>query len=139
MLLGACAGRVPIPHPVLLAARELARLHAAHIENAGALSCARSQHIRDIDRWVADEIPAPVSAAYLHTETVGMVVDRIARLSAVVHAGERGGHHEAELPRMWQALSELAIGYGDLAFEVGQRTRRLPSFPGRIRGDVRDA
>ncbi|WP_210742551.1 DUF4254 domain-containing protein [Nocardia veterana] len=131
-LLRACDGVVRTPHPVLHAARELAALHTAcrrpvplrYIET----ECARAELVRMIDRWVATDLPQARSAPYLHTESVGTVVDRIARFRVDARDALNGATTETHRHFLWQRLAELAVAYTDLASEVGSGLRALPGL-----------
>ncbi|TLF78472.1 DUF4254 domain-containing protein [Nocardia cyriacigeorgica] len=134
LVLAACAGSVRQPHPVLEAAHELAALHAAQTE-ASPVAMAESNSHRAIlrqriDRWVSSSMPPPLGAAYVHTETMGCVIDRLARFSVLAHAELAGGGKPWELHFAWHRLSEVSLGYGDLSHELGLGTRRLPDFTG---------
>jgi hypothetical protein len=131
-VLAACAGtRVPA-HPVLQAAYELARLHeaklAATAEETHEIDRARAELVHIIDCWVSAHMPPPQGAAYLHTETGGMVIDRIAQFSTDAHTALNHGAPEPQLHCLWQRLAELALGYSDLAFEIHIGTRKVPDL-----------
>ncbi|MFD8245390.1 DUF4254 domain-containing protein [Nocardia sp. NPDC059691] len=137
-LLRACREDVPPPgHPVLLRARTLADLHIRRIRVDGECSCGgderRSRLIRDIDRWVEVRLPTARGGAYLHTESFGSVVDRLARLSAYAHAA-MADDQEWDLWFAWERLAESAVAYEDLVSELSSGRRRLPSTfrPGSI-------
>ena len=130
LLLDACAGRRSGNHPVLWAASELGRVHAALRAAGGGreLAIRRSGLIRHIDRWLATELPSAHGGAHMHTESVGVVVDRLARYSVLARAALAEGHTEPELHSAWHRLSELALGYRDLAVQVVTGSRRLPDL-----------
>jgi hypothetical protein len=132
MVLQACSGAVVIPHPVLEAAYELASLHEARSDAAGdavrEIDRARAGLVHDVDCWVSGEKPPESGAAYRHTETVGMVVDRIAEFSVAAHAALVEGASEIRRHYAWQRLTELALAYSDLSFEISAGIRRLPDF-----------
>jgi hypothetical protein len=92
-VLEACTGKIRQPHPVLEAAYELAALHEAHLDTPHAgqqeIDCHRTRLSRDIDRWVASALPQALGAAYMHTETIGAVVDRLARYSVLARTEPR--------------------------------------------------
>ncbi|WP_051177947.1 DUF4254 domain-containing protein [Nocardia concava] len=131
MVLEACTGCIIEPHPVLQAAYELASLHEAR-PGSGAvvreIDCARYRLVREIDRWVAREMPVPHAAAALHTESVGMVIDRLAGFSVEAHAALSGAGSEFLLHFAWQRLAELSLAYDDLAEDLAAQTRRIPDF-----------
>ncbi|QIS18748.1 DUF4254 domain-containing protein [Nocardia terpenica] len=132
MILAACTGNVDIPHPVLEAACALAELHEARLMaepgGRGEIDRARAHSVRDIDRWVAANMPVPLGAAYLHTESMGMVVDRLAQFSVTAYAALANAASQEELHFAWQRLAELSLAYADLAFEISTRRRRLPDL-----------
>lgn len=130
MILNACSGTITIDHPVLRAARQLAELHRTREHtDPNTIDSERSRLVCRIDAWVAAMQPTAMAAAYLHSETIGMIVDRLARLSVLASATDQG---RCALPRPGHArdrLAELADAYGDLVFEISRGTRRLPRFP----------
>ncbi|WP_280468486.1 DUF4254 domain-containing protein [Nocardia cyriacigeorgica] len=134
LVLEACSGTIHQPHPVLEAAYELAALHEARPEaTAVALGETNSERVilmQRVDRWVAGFMPAPLGAAYMHTETMGAVVDRLARYSVLAHAALTRDTRPWELHFAWQRLAELSLGYGDLSFELASGARRLPDLTG---------
>ncbi|MEV6771312.1 DUF4254 domain-containing protein [Nocardia sp. NPDC051030] len=133
MLLEACAGAVALPHPVLQAAYELASLHearmvAGEVGVVREIDCARYRLVCEIDRWVVREMPRPYAAASLHTETLGMVVDRVAQFSVDAYAVLTREEGEGRLHHAWKRLAELSLAYGDLSYDLAARTRRLPDY-----------
>ncbi|KAF0845962.1 DUF4254 domain-containing protein [Nocardia caishijiensis] len=128
-------------HRVLDAAAALAECHArryAVIEEARdpAVSSARilclideidrerSTQMTLIDTWVATNL-AHRAGASLHTETLGAVIDRMARKwIAAQHALD--GDPEGRTHLHWSRLAELADGYRDLITDVIEHRRRLP-------------
>ncbi|MEV6325228.1 DUF4254 domain-containing protein [Nocardia sp. NPDC051787] len=88
----------------------------------------RTRLTRYLDRWVASALPQPSGAAYMHTETVGAVVDRLARYSVLAHTALNRDTQQPHIHYAWQQLAELSLGYGDLSFELTAGTRRLPNF-----------
>jgi hypothetical protein len=126
----ACEGTVVRAHPILLAAYELTSLcEAADVgASASEIDCARARLVHDIDRWVCANAPQPAGAAYLHTETVGMIVERLARYYAEARKALERGADELTLHYLWQRTSEIALAYADLAFEVSIGRRRLPDL-----------
>ncbi|GAB3204507.1 DUF4254 domain-containing protein [Nocardia tengchongensis] len=130
LLLEACTGLVVHPHPILRAAYQLASLHEARRATDAPpiteIDSARAALTRDVDRWIARELPRPHAAATLHTETVGMVVDRIARYSVDAHSALDHPDSATALHYAWQRLVELSLAYADLAHDLTERTRRIP-------------
>ncbi|MFF3226203.1 DUF4254 domain-containing protein [Nocardia suismassiliense] len=88
----------------------------------------RARLVRDIDRWVTLQLPPSHGAAYIHTETVGAVIDRLAQFTACAFAALASAS-QWELGDAWEQLAELAVGYDDLAAEVCAGRRRLPGGP----------
>ncbi|MTE14172.1 DUF4254 domain-containing protein [Nocardia aurantiaca] len=143
LVLDACAGTVAASHPLLQAAYELASLHearhAAPPEELPEIDCTRVRLIQDIDRWTARELPRPFAAATLHTETLGMVIDRLARFSVDARSALVGTDPESRLHHAWKRLAELSLAYADLSQDLTARTRRIPDSitphpeePGRL-------
>nr|WP_275106930.1 DUF4254 domain-containing protein [Nocardia terpenica] len=132
MILEACAGRVHLPHPVLRAACELASLHRARLGTGGAelaeIDCRRALLVHRVDQWVAASMPPAHGGAFMHTETVGAVVDRMAQFSVCAYAALARSTSQWDLHLAWQRLAELSLGYGDMAFEITSGTLRLPDF-----------
>ncbi|MGQ4614758.1 DUF4254 domain-containing protein [Nocardia sp. R7R-8] len=117
-------------HPVLSWARELAELHVRRLTTelaaVGDIDESRVELIRAVDRWIEMRLPAARGGAYLHTESLGAVVDRLAQLSACAYAA-MVAEQEWDLWIAWERLAELAIGYDDLVSELSSGRRRLPS------------
>ncbi|MBF6412534.1 DUF4254 domain-containing protein [Nocardia cyriacigeorgica] len=116
-------------HPILGAAHLLAGLHTERRRTAlGAttdIDRQRARLVLAVDRWVATELPITHGGAHMHTETVGTVVDRLALLSTRAHE-TLGTAPPWLIHDAWESLAELAIGYEDLAYELGTGRRRLP-------------
>ncbi|WP_433626445.1 DUF4254 domain-containing protein [Nocardia sp. CA-120079] len=94
MILQACAGTVAIQHPVLQGAYELASLHEARLDDnadIGMIDRERDRLVSRIDSWVAADQPPASDAAYHHTETVGMVIDRLAQFAVDARVGAAQG------------------------------------------------
>ncbi|WP_024799843.1 DUF4254 domain-containing protein [Nocardia sp. BMG51109] len=132
LIMEACAGNVAAPHLILQTACELARLHEARISDDPGLvreiDCERVRLVHVTDQYVAASMPIPHDAASLHTETVGMVVDRLAQYSVVAYAALIRSASDWDLHCAWQRLAELSVAYGDLAFDLATRKRRVPDF-----------
>ncbi|MGX1811680.1 DUF4254 domain-containing protein [Nocardia sp. NPDC055321] len=129
LVLAACRGDVPQDDPLLRWVGELAGIHR-RLLGCGEfvpveLDRLRAGLVRDIDLWVARQLPPAPGGARLHTETLGMVIDRLARFSASAHAA-LAGTVDLELWDAWERLAELAVGYEDLTDEVSSGRRRLP-------------
>ncbi|WP_063045961.1 DUF4254 domain-containing protein [Nocardia pseudovaccinii] len=131
MILQACAGTVAIGHPILQGAYELASLHEARLDRGadiGTIDRERDRLVSRIDSWVsADQLPA-FDAAYHHTETVGMVIDRLAQFSVAARVASQQSTSTLEFRYTQHRLTELAVAYSDLCFEIAAGTRRLPDF-----------
>lgn len=129
MVLSACAGTIVLDHPVLHAAQQLASLYQVREHtDADVIDRERARLVCLIDAWVAAEQPPAFDAAYLHSETVGMIIDRLARLSVDARAAAQGPISVSRLRHARHRLTELAHAYSDLAFEISRGTRRLPEF-----------
>ncbi|APA95502.1 DUF4254 domain-containing protein [Nocardia seriolae] len=128
-VLQACRGSDEPGHPLLRAAHDLTALHerllCAEPDELAELDTVRTHLVHDIDRWVTAQLPPSHGAARVHTETLGAVIDRLARLTAAAYAAlaRQSGR---ELTMAWEHLAELAVGYEDLASEVCTGRRRLP-------------
>ncbi|MFI6167397.1 DUF4254 domain-containing protein [Nocardia sp. NPDC051052] len=133
LLLEACRTAPSTGHPVLESAHLLAGLHERRtrigLGAAGDIDAHRARLVLSIDRWIATELPPAHGAAHMHSETVGMVIDRLAQFSVSAHetlfSAPEWAVHIA-----WERLAELALGYHDLAFEVSAGFRRLPYLGG---------
>ncbi|MQY18197.1 DUF4254 domain-containing protein [Nocardia macrotermitis] len=129
-LLEACTGSTPITHPVLRAARDLAHLHRQRREattEIHEIDCARADLIHTIDCWVAANMPQPFGAAYMNSESVGMIIDRIAQYCIEAHTTLTESTTEPDRHFLWQRLAELTLAYTDLAIELTAGLRKLPS------------
>ncbi|GAA5067018.1 DUF4254 domain-containing protein [Nocardia callitridis] len=128
-VLQACRGEHATANPLLRCAKELTALHERRLgqdpDVMFEIDQGRAELIRDIDRWIATQLPPAHGAAHIHTETVGAVIDRIARFTADAYAA-LAGTSQLDLVEAWQRLAELAVGYDDLAAEVCAGLRRLP-------------
>ncbi|MEC3919439.1 DUF4254 domain-containing protein [Nocardia sp. CDC160] len=128
-VLQACRGSDEPRHPLLRAAHDLTALHerllCAESDEMVELDTLRADLVHQIDRWVTAQLPPSHGAARVHTETLGAVIDRLARLTAAAYAAlaRQSGQ---ELTLAWEHLAELAVGYEDLASEVCTGRRRLP-------------
>ncbi|MGF6887247.1 hypothetical protein ABIA39_004382 [Nocardia sp. GAS34] len=132
LLAQACAGTVRQKHPLLIAGSELAGLHESKLERSISdipeIDCARARVVHKVDRWVSAHAPEPAGAAFLHTETMGMVIDRMAEYSVAARVALERGAGEPRSHYLWQRVSEIALGYADLVFEVSIGRRRLPDL-----------
>lgn len=130
-LLAACRGTHRSEHPLLSWARELAELHQQQVTATGMsdgqdFELRRHQLVLQVDKWVAQQLPVSIGCARLHTETLGTVIDRLAKFTTSATAALNGAT-DVDLWDAWERLAELAIGYEDLKDEVSTGRRRLPS------------
>lgn len=128
-MLAACRGDVHGTHPLLRWARELSEIHRQLLDVDETTRAATDQRgaavIRDIDLWIARELPPSHGSARLHTETMGAVIYRLSEFTVYATAALTCGE-DFELWDLWERLAELAIGYDDLKDEVSCGRRRLP-------------
>jgi hypothetical protein len=131
-LLCAFQGRRFEDRELLRSAHALAELHErrAQVRDAALvveIDCRRIELVDDINDWIAQEVPQHRNGASLHTESLGAVVDRMARswvdANQVIDAeGVRSGNTH----KRWYHLAELVDGYTDLVTDVACVRRRLP-------------
>lgn len=131
LLLDACTGSAHHEHPVLQAARALTRLHesrrTATATEVDEIDCTRARLAHDIDCWVSAHMPQPFGAAYMNSESVGMIIDRFAQYCLDAHAALNEPTTEPDRHFRWQRLAELALAYTDLAIEISSGLRKLPT------------
>lgn len=130
-VLQACRCAEYPPHTVLDYAHELAVLHERRLSARNGdlddIDSERERVIGEIDRWVLLELPPAHGSAWIHTETLGSVLDRLARFTAKAYAALAGSTAgDWELWDAWERLAELAVAYEDLTAEVAAGRRRLP-------------
>ncbi len=131
-ILCAFQGRRFQDRELLRSAHALAELHArrAEVRNAhliAEIDCRRSELVDDINDWIAQEVPQHRNGASLHTESLGAVVDRMAR--SWVNANQAidvDGPRSDNTHKRWYHLAELVDGYTDLVTDVAGGRRRLP-------------
>ncbi|MFC8044214.1 DUF4254 domain-containing protein [Nocardia sp. NPDC057353] len=130
LLLHACRAEPREDHPLLRCIHLLAGLHERDLRADPAvddIAIGRARLMHTIDHWVATQFPTPRGGAHMHTETLGSVLDRLARHSAFAHAAlllaPKRQVHEA-----WERLAELSLGYEDLAIDLAAGARRLPDL-----------
>ncbi|WTZ54219.1 DUF4254 domain-containing protein [Nocardia sp. NBC_01388] len=131
-LLCAFQGRRFQDRVLLRSAHALAELHERRAEIGDSLlvaeiDCRRTELVDDINDWVEQELPQHRSGALLHTESLGAVVDRMAR--SWVEANQVIDHDGAgsdNTHKHWYHLAELVDGYTDLVIDVAGGRRRLP-------------
>ncbi|MGV9676923.1 DUF4254 domain-containing protein [Nocardia sp. NPDC003482] len=118
-------------HPVLELAAEFGRLYQAMRTCVNQCCCPRAELVFAVDAWAATHLPVPCGGARMHTESLGAVIDRLARLQ--VHA-----YHllmtvadlstDPQVHAAWYRLAELVEGYTDLNTELSRRSLRLPAL-----------
>jgi len=117
---------------LLRSAHALAELHArrAEVHDMGLIAeidCRRSELVDDINEWIAQEIPQHRNGASLHTESLGAVVDRMARSWVDANTAiDVDGARSDNTHKHWYHLAELVDGYTDLVTDVAGGRRRLP-------------
>ncbi|MFE3058780.1 DUF4254 domain-containing protein [Nocardia sp. NPDC059239] len=129
VLLAALRGWESFDHLFLDAAADLVELHYRLLTDqdrygtgAGA---ERVGLVHDIDCWVVLAAPLPYMAARLHTESIGVVIDRLARLSAQLWV-TADDPSDTQFEEIWIELDELATAYQQLADDVLAGICRLP-------------
>lgn len=124
-LLAAISGRCVAHHPILRWCVALVDLHSdTTCEFAAA---RRAEIIHEIDMWTNHHVPQHLNGSRLHTESIGAVIDKIAR-AYTRFQGEMARHAPGD-PRVhgaWHCVAELVVAYRDLAAEVVRGQRRLP-------------
>jgi hypothetical protein len=131
-ILCAFQGRRFQDRELLRSAHALAVLHArrAEVRDPGLIveiDCRRSELVDDINEWIAQEIPQHRNGASLHTESLGAVVDRMARSWVDANqAIDASGPRSDNTHKHWYHLAELVDGYTDLVTDVAGGRRRLP-------------
>ncbi|MFF0494298.1 DUF4254 domain-containing protein [Nocardia sp. NPDC004068] len=118
-------------HPVLALAAEFGTLYQTmQASCTHQCCCPRVELVLAVDTWAADHLPVPCGGARMHTESLGAVIDRLARLQ--VHA-----YHllmtadltqDPQVHAAWYRLAELVEGYTDLTTELTRRSLRLPAL-----------
>jgi hypothetical protein len=121
------------PDRVLLrTARALAELHVRRAQVCdptliAEIDCRRGELVEDINDWVGQQVPQHRNGAALHTESLGAVVDRMARSWVTANqAIDRDGPRSDNTHKQWYRLAELVDGYTDLVIDVAGGRRRLP-------------
>lgn len=117
---------------LLRSAHALAELHArrAQVDDMSLIAeidCRRSELVDDINEWIAQEVPQHRNGASLHTESLGAVVDRMARSWVDANTAiDVDGARSDNTHKHWYHLAELVDGYTDLVTDVAGGRRRLP-------------
>ncbi|MFI7666379.1 DUF4254 domain-containing protein [Nocardia sp. NPDC049526] len=131
-ILCAFQGRRFQDRELLRSAHALAELHARRAEVqdmnlVAEIDCRRSELVDDINEWIAQEIPQHRNGASLHTESLGAVVDRMARSWVEANTAiDVDGARSDNTHKHWYHLAELVDGYTDLVTDVAGGRRRLP-------------
>jgi hypothetical protein len=131
-LLCAFQGRRFDDQTLLRSAHTLAEMHARRVQlrdpaMIAEIDCRRCELVDDINDWVGQELPQHRNGASLHTESLGAVVDRMARSWVDANqAIDRDGPRSDNTHKRWYHLAELVDGYTDLVIDVAGGRRRLP-------------
>jgi hypothetical protein len=131
-LLCAFQGRRFEDQLLLRSAHALAEAHARRVQVRDPLAtaeidCRRSELVDDINSWVEHAMPQHRQGASLHTESLGAVIDRMARSWVEANAAiDREGARSDTTHKHWYHLAELVDGYTDLVGDVAEGRRRLP-------------
>ncbi|WP_280471074.1 DUF4254 domain-containing protein [Nocardia cyriacigeorgica] len=130
-LLSAIRGHHVGPHPLARRARTLGEIHIQLLPDPEQpiLLARRRNTIAAIDRWLAPRLPRPHPTATARSETVGMVVDRIA--AAQVRALDELMNRPADHPvvhECWSRLAKLVEDYTDLVTAIDRRSCWLPTL-----------
>lgn len=131
-LLCAFQGRRFQDRVMLRSAHALAQLHAQRgrtldMALVAEIDCRRAELTDDINDWIAQEVPQHRNGASLHTESLGSVIDRMARSWVRANqAIDADGPRSDNTHRHWYHLAELVDGYTDLITDVAGGRRRLP-------------
>lgn len=131
-LLCAFQGRRFQDRVMLRSAHALAQLHARRgrtldMALVAEIDCRRAELTDDINDWIAQEVPQHRNGASLHTESLGAVIDRMARSWVRANqAIDADGPRSDNTHRHWYHLAELVDGYTDLITDVAGGRRRLP-------------
>ena len=91
------------------------------------LNMVRTRLVDSINAWVADHVRQD-SAAVLHTETLGSVIDRICIASVRSNQLHQIPHEKSRARLADQQLRELTIAYDQLVKEMLEGTRRVPAW-----------
>lgn len=130
VLLAAFQGLPHDAHPFLAAAGELALLHQLRertpLSESERIDRRRAQLMRAIDRWVILAAPVPSAAADEHCETLGGLVDRLAKHCSQTF-GTSAGAPESVFHDEWIRLDDLADSYERLIEDLWSGVRSLPA------------
>lgn len=118
---------------MLRSARALVELHRwrAQVGDPAQLAemdSRRARLVADINEWIAQQVPRHRCGAALHTESLGAVIDRMARSWVEANrAIDIDGVRSDNTHKHWYHLAELVDGYTDLVADVIDGRRRLPA------------
>ncbi|MEV0360015.1 DUF4254 domain-containing protein [Nocardia sp. NPDC050697] len=127
-LLSALSGSRRAEHPIACWCVDLLELHQQDDVWGDGLAARRTDLMHAIDVWTVGHVPQHRNGARLHTETVGSVVDRIARAYArFQRAMARYDAADPKVHAAWTQVAELFVAYQDLIVEVMRGQRRLPA------------
>nr|WP_228800967.1 DUF4254 domain-containing protein [Nocardia cyriacigeorgica] len=131
-LLCAFQGRRFQDREMLRSAHALVELHERRAQLrdtalVAEIDCRRVELVDDINEWITQEVPQHRNGATLHTESLGAVIDRMARSWVNANqAIDANGARSDDTHKHWYHLAELVDGYTDLIAEVTGGRRRLP-------------
>nr|WP_228780391.1 DUF4254 domain-containing protein [Nocardia cyriacigeorgica] len=131
-LLCAFQGRRFQDREMLRSAHALVELHERRAQLrdtalVAEIDCRRTELVDDINEWITQEVPQHRNGAALHTESLGAVIDRMARSWVNANqAIDTNGARSDNTHKHWYHLAELVDGYTDLIAEVTGGRRRLP-------------
>lgn len=131
-LLCAFQGRRVQDRVLLRFAHALVELHKRRVDvrdmaEAAELDCRRRELVEDINDWITRRMPQHRHGASLHTESLGAVIDRMARSWVDANlAIDADGVRSDNTHKHWYHLAELVDGYTDLIADVVGGKRRLP-------------
>ncbi|MGY2090484.1 DUF4254 domain-containing protein [Nocardia gipuzkoensis] len=129
-LLSAIRGHHVDGHRLTRFAAEFGRLYQRSPARLGrGCRCGSDELVLAVDTWAAMNLPVPHSGARLHTETLGAVIDRLARSQVrAYHLLMTVDVSDPQVHAAWYRLAELVDGYTDLADALTQRSVRLPAL-----------
>ncbi|WP_378741382.1 hypothetical protein [Nocardia brasiliensis] len=135
LLLSAISGRLTNAPELLDHARELADLHASlipaivdpHVRDKTADTAFAEIVARQaqIDSWAVFHLPRHPGATF-HTQSLGEVLNHVARIYAHVWWSIRHTDDEEQQHDAWLHLGEVMRGYADLRDAVLARRTQLP-------------
>jgi hypothetical protein len=131
VLLAAFHGLPHDDHPILDAAGELVLLHQLRertpLSESERIDRRRAQLMRSIDRWVILAAPVPPAAADEHCETLGGLVDRLAKHCSQAFVALAGAP-ESVFSDEWVRVDDLADSYQRLIDDLWSGARSLPAY-----------